>query len=133
MLTEWQWSRERYPGQKEILKYLNFCTDKLDLRRDIRLNQRVNSAVWDAAAECWQVVTDTGSRLKSRFLITAVGCLSSANMPDIEGASSFEGAMYHTGEWPHQAVNFSGKSVVVFGTGSTEIQAIRLSRNRPTI
>ena len=123
LLTEWQWS-ERYPGQKEILKYLNFCTDKLDLRRDIRLNQRVNSAVWDAAAECWQVVTDTGSRLKSRFLITAVGCLSSANMPDIEGASSFEGTMYHTGEWPHQAVNFSGKSVVVIGTGSTGIQAI---------
>ena len=123
LLTQWQWS-ERYPGQAEILKYLNFCADKLDLRRDIRLNQRVNSAVWDAAAECWQVETAAGLQLTSRFLITAVGCLSSANMPDIEGASSFDGAIYHTGEWPHQAVDFSGKSVVVIGTGSTGIQAI---------
>jgi cation diffusion facilitator CzcD-associated flavoprotein CzcO len=123
LLTEWQWS-ERYPGQAEILKYLNFCADKLDLRRDIKVNQRVNSAVWDAAAECWQVETSAGLRLTSRFLITAVGCLSSANMPDIDGASSFDGAIYHTGEWPHQAVDFSGKSVVVIGTGSTGIQAI---------
>ena len=123
LLMEWQWS-ERYPGQAEILKYLNFCADKLDLRRDIRFNQRVNSAVWDAAAECWQVETDAGLRLTSRFLITAVGCLSSANMPDIDGVSSFDGAIYHTGEWPHQAVDFSGKSVVVIGTGSTGIQAI---------
>ncbi len=123
LLTQWQWS-ERYPGQAEILKYLNFCADKLDLRRDIRVNQRVNSAVWDAAAECWQVETDAGLRLTSRFLITAVGCLSSANMPDIDGVSSFDGAIYHTGEWPHQAVDFSGKSVVVIGTGSTGIQAI---------
>jgi cation diffusion facilitator CzcD-associated flavoprotein CzcO len=123
LLMEWQWS-ERYPGQAEILKYLNFCADKLDLRRDIRVNQRVNSAVWDAAAECWQVETDAGLRLTSRFLITAVGCLSSANMPDIDGVSSFDGAIYHTGEWPHQAVDFSGKSVVVIGTGSTGIQAI---------
>ena len=120
---EWQWS-ERYPGQAEILKYLNFCADKLDLRRDIRVNQRVNSALWDAAAECWQVETDAGLRLTSRFLITAVGCLSSANMPDIDGVSAFDGAIYHTGEWPHQAVDFSGKSVVVIGTGSTGIQAI---------
>ncbi|MEK9759876.1 MAG: NAD(P)/FAD-dependent oxidoreductase [Candidatus Puniceispirillum sp.] len=123
LLMEWQWS-ERYPGQAEILKYLNFCADKLDLRRDIKVNQRVNSAVWDAAAECWQVETAAGLRLTSRFLITAVGCLSSANMPDIDGASSFDGAIYHTGEWPHQAVDFSGKSVVVIGTGSTGIQAI---------
>ena len=123
LLAEWQWS-ERYPGQAEILKYLNFCADKLDLRQDIRVNQRVNSAVWDAAAECWQVETAAGLRLTSRFLITAVGCLSSANIPDIDGVSSFDGAIYHTGEWPHQAVDFSDKSVVVIGTGSTGIQAI---------
>jgi len=123
LLTEWQWS-ERYPGQAEILKYLNFCADKLDLRRDIRVNQRVNLAVWDAATECWKVETDTGLRLKSKFLITAVGCLSSANMPDIDGVSSFDGAIYHTGKWPHHEVDFSGKTVVVIGTGSTGIQAI---------
>ena len=29
LLRQWQWS-ERYPGQAEILKYLNFCADKLD-------------------------------------------------------------------------------------------------------
>ena len=123
LLKEWQWS-ERYPGQAEILKYLNFCADTLDLRRDIRFSQRVNRAVWDAAGYCWLVETNAGLQLKARFLITAVGCLSSANMPDIDGLSAFDGAIYHTGEWPHEAVDFTGKSVVVIGTGSTGIQAI---------
>ena len=54
LLEEWQWS-ERYPQQDEILRYLNYCADKLDLKRDIRFNQRVQQAIWDDAASCWQI------------------------------------------------------------------------------
>ena len=123
LLNEWQWS-ERYPGQAEILRYLNFCADKLDLRQDIYLNQRVDQAVWDEASARWQVRCGTGLMVEARYLITAVGCLSSANRPTINGMSVFGGEVYHTGEWPHDGVDFSGKAVVVVGTGSTGIQAI---------
>ncbi|XDZ65918.1 flavin-containing monooxygenase [Alphaproteobacteria bacterium LSUCC0684] len=123
LLDEWRWS-ERYPGQAEILSYLNFCADKLDLRRDIYLNQRVDQAVWDEASGRWQVRCTSGLEVEARYLITAVGCLSSANLPSINGITRFKGEIYHTGEWPHDGVDFEGKTVVVVGTGSTGIQAI---------
>ena len=43
ILGEWNWS-ERYAAQPEILRYLEFVTDKMDLRRDIQFNARVVSA-----------------------------------------------------------------------------------------
>ena len=117
----WQWS-ERYPGQPEVLRYLNFVADRLDLKRDIRFNTRVESACWDEAAKLWQVSTASGERHRARFLITAVGCLSSANIPDIPGLESFEGRWVHTGQWPHEGVDFRGLRVGQVGTGSTGIQ-----------
>ncbi|SFS96262.1 flavin-containing monooxygenase [Saccharopolyspora flava] len=117
---EWRWS-ERYPRQPEILAYLNHVADRFDLRRDIRLSTRVTSAVFD---DGWTVTTESGERLRARFLITAVGCLSSANVPDLPGLDRFAGDWYHTGRWPHEDVDFTGKRVGVIGTGSTGIQAI---------
>ena len=54
----------------------------------------------------------------------ATGCLSSANMPEFAGIDSFQGETYHTGHWPHEGVDFSGKRVGVIGTGSSAIQSI---------
>jgi len=122
LVREWEWS-ERYPGPPEILRYLNHVADRFDLKRDIRFNTRVVSAHYDKTANLWRVVTDTGGALTAQFLITAVGCLSSANVPDIPGLETFEGQWYHTGRWPHQGVDFSGKRVGQIGTGSTGIQA----------
>ena len=123
LLESWRWS-ERYPGQAEILRYLNFCADKLELRRDIHFKQRVYEAVWDDQATCWHVTTTSGLEVRAKYLITAVGCLSAANRPAIKGAEDFQGDIYHTAEWPHLDVDLSDKSVVVIGTGSTGIQAI---------
>ncbi len=122
LMREWEWS-ERYPGPPEILRYLNHVADRFDLKRDIRFNTRVNAAHYDAAANRWRVTTDTGEQLSAQFLITAVGCLSSANVPDIPGLDSFAGRWYHTGQWPHEGVDFRGRRVGQIGTGSTGIQA----------
>ncbi|WP_424138776.1 flavin-containing monooxygenase [Roseomonas chloroacetimidivorans] len=119
---EWGWS-ERYPEHGEIRRYLNFVANKFDLRRDIRFDTRVARAAFDDAANLWHVETEDGQRLSARFLITAVGCLSSANIPKIPGLESFQGEWYHTGRWPHEPVDFTGKRVGLIGTGSTGIQA----------
>jgi cation diffusion facilitator CzcD-associated flavoprotein CzcO len=119
---EWEWS-ERYPGPPEILRYLNHVADRFDLKRDIRFNTRVTSAHYDETANLWRVSTDAGESLTAQFLITAVGCLSSANIPNIPGLDTFEGGWYHTGQWPHEGVDFRGKRVGLVGTGSTGIQA----------
>ena len=119
---EWEWS-ERYPGPPEILRYLNHVADHFDLKRDIRFNTKVTSAHYDETANLWRVSTDAGESLTAQFLITAVGCLSSANIPNIPGLDTFEGRWYHTGQWPHEGVDFRGKRVGLVGTGSTGIQA----------
>src|SRR5271170_3100934 len=54
LMREWEWS-ERYPGQAEILRYLNFVADRFDLKRNIRFNTRVVAAAYDEAANRWRV------------------------------------------------------------------------------
>jgi cation diffusion facilitator CzcD-associated flavoprotein CzcO len=122
LMREWEWS-ERYPGQAEILRYLNVVADKFDLKRDIQFNSRVTSAHYDEAANRWRVRTEHGETFITTFLVTAVGCLSTANVPRIPGLQDFNGDWYHTGQWPHGGVDFTGKRVGMIGTGSTGIQA----------
>jgi cation diffusion facilitator CzcD-associated flavoprotein CzcO len=122
LMREWEWS-ERYPGQVEILRYLNFVADRFDLKRDIRFNTRVVAASYDEQANRWQVRTEGDETYVVKFLITAVGCLSTANVPDFPGLDDFAGDWYHTGQWPHEGVDFTGKRVGMIGTGSTGIQA----------
>ena len=38
----------------------------------------------------------------------AVGCLSAPNRPAFKGLEDFRGPIYHTGEWPHEGVDFTG-------------------------
>ncbi len=123
LLQEWEWS-ERYPEQPEIMRYMNHVADRFDLKRDIRFNTRVVAAHWDAAANLWRVETEAGPSYAARYLITAVGCLSTANVPKIPGLDSFQGRWLHTGEWPHEGVDFSGLRVGQIGTGSTGIQSV---------
>jgi cation diffusion facilitator CzcD-associated flavoprotein CzcO len=123
ILQEWTWS-ERYVGQPEILDYLNFVADKMDLRRDIQFNTRVTSAIYDEEHNRWEVTTEDGTTTSARYLITAVGCLSTTNMPKFPGLENFAGDWYHTGAWPHEPVDFTGKRVAVIGTGCTGIQVV---------
>src|SRR3546814_13612200 len=78
---------------------------------------------WDAAAARWIVRTDTGRTLAATYVVTAVGCLSAANVPNVEGLDDFGGEWFHTGRWPHGGVDFTGRRVAPIGTGSTGIQA----------
>jgi cyclohexanone monooxygenase len=120
---EWQWS-ERFASQPEILRYANHVADRFDLRRDIRFGRRVTAASFDAGAARWTVRTDRGEVISARHCIMATGCLSTARLPDFEGLGSFRGRTYHTGQWPHAGVDFTGQRVGVIGTGSSAIQAI---------
>ena len=122
---EWEWT-EKYATQPEILKYLSHVADRFDLRPNIALNSSVVSAEYDAGTATWTVSTDTGDQVRSKYLVMATGALSAGRLPDIEGLDSFNGETYHTGSWPQDRVNFTGKRVGVLGTGSSGIQAIPL-------
>jgi cation diffusion facilitator CzcD-associated flavoprotein CzcO len=120
---DWSWS-EKYATQPEILRYLNHVTDRFNLRPDITFGTRVTDAILDEDTLQWEIHTDTGEVVSARFMVLAVGPLSNANIPAIEGMESFAGEIYHTAHWPHQGVDFTGQRVGVIGTGSSGIQAI---------
>ena len=99
---EWTWT-EKYATQAEILRYMNWVADKLDLRSGITFNTRVISAVLDEDTLRWTVTTDGGEVVTARFCIMATGPLSAALTPDFPGLSTFAGEVYHTAHWPHRA------------------------------
>lgn len=118
---EWQWS-ERFATQAEILSYINFVADKLDLRRHITFNTKVESAVFDESKSVWCIKTNSGEAILARYCIMATGNLSLPRVPEFPGLENFKGEWYHTGLWPHEGVDFSGKRVGLIGTGSSGIQ-----------
>nr|WP_228768703.1 NAD(P)/FAD-dependent oxidoreductase [Mycolicibacterium malmesburyense] len=120
---EWDWS-EKYATQAEILRYMNWVADKLDLRDGITFNTRVTSAVLDEDNLRWTVSTDAGEIVTARFCVMATGPLSAALTPDFPGLDGYAGELYHTAHWPHEPVDFTGKRVAVIGTGSSGIQSI---------
>jgi cyclohexanone monooxygenase len=120
---EWDWS-ERYAPQPEILKYANHVADRFDLRRNIQFNTRVERCTFDEAGKCWSVATSDGKSVTAPFVVLATGCLSNARMPDIKGIDRFAGKVYHTGNWPHEEVDFIGRRVGIIGTGSSAIQSV---------
>ncbi|MBM7656438.1 flavin-containing monooxygenase [Neobacillus cucumis] len=123
LYKEWSWT-SRYPEQPEILKYLNFVADKFDLRRDIQFNTRIQSARYDESSNRWNIRTEDGESISATYFITGVGCISTANIPNMKGLNNFKGDWYHTGHWPHEKVDFTGKRVGIIGTGSSGVQAI---------
>jgi cation diffusion facilitator CzcD-associated flavoprotein CzcO/acetyl esterase/lipase len=121
---DWEWS-ERFASQPEILAYLEWVADRLDLRKAFRFNTRVASVTWEAASSRWIVRTDDGQTCTARYVISCVGILSLPKTPEFSGTEIFAGELYRTSSWPHERVDFSGKRVAVIGTGSTGIQVIQ--------
>ena len=117
----WKW-KERYPKQKIILKYLNYVSKKLNLKKDILLSHKVVRGMYLEKKNLWKVKTNKNKIFFCKYLISAVGSLSSANIPNIKGIKNFNGEWYHSGRWPKKFINFKNKIVAQIGTGSSGIQ-----------
>ncbi|WP_433240865.1 flavin-containing monooxygenase [Streptosporangium sp. CA-135522] len=115
------WTR-RYPGQPEILGYLEMCADKYGLRPRIRLNTEVTAAVFDESLGRWRVRTAAGEE-SFDVVVSAVGQLNRPRLPSIPGMSSFAGAAFHSARWDHSH-DLTGRRVAVIGTGSSAAQLI---------
>jgi cation diffusion facilitator CzcD-associated flavoprotein CzcO len=123
LLDEWHW-KERFSGQPENLRYLNYVADKFDLRKYMQFNCKVLSARFDETQDLWQLKISDGRELTCRFVVLAVGLLSIPTLPRLPGMDRFKGRAFHTHFWPHEPVDLAGKKVAVIGTGATSIQVI---------
>ncbi|WP_061022900.1 NAD(P)/FAD-dependent oxidoreductase [Bradyrhizobium sp. CCH5-F6] len=119
----WSWS-EKFPGQPEIERWLNYIADRLDLRKDIQFGTVVKSAHFNEATRRWLVTTDRGDVIDTQFLITCCGMLSAPHV-SFPGQETFKGQLFHTARWPREPVEFGGKRVGVIGNGATGIQVIQ--------
>lgn len=117
----WTW-KEKYPKQNTIFKYLKFVEKKLNLRKDILFNNKIISVKYLEKKNLWKIKTSKNKILSSKYLICAVGSLSSTNIPKIKGLNTFKGKYYHTGRWPKKKVNLKDQVVAQIGTGSSGIQ-----------
>lgn len=123
LLDEWHW-KERFSGQPENLRYLNYVADKFDLRKHMQFSCKVEAMHFDEARDLWQVKVGDGRELTCRFVVLAIGLLSAPTMPRLDGIDSFNGLSFHTYYWPHEPVDLQAKRVAVIGTGATGIQLI---------
>jgi len=120
---EWTW-KERNASQPELLNYLNFVTDRLDLRRHMRFNSPLTDAVWDPALSCYRIKYGDGHEATARFLVLATGNLSEPRRPPFEGLDDYEGEWVQSSRWPDREIRFKGRRIAVVGAGSSAVQAI---------
>ncbi|GIQ79340.1 NAD(P)/FAD-dependent oxidoreductase [Bradyrhizobium sp. RD5-C2] len=119
----WSWS-ERFPGQPEIERWLNYVADRLDLRKDIQFGTTVKSAHFNEGTQRWLVTTDKGEVIDTQFLVTCCGMLSAPHV-SFPGQETFKGELFHTARWPKGPIELAGKRVGVVGNGATGIQVIQ--------
>ena len=120
---EWHWP-EVFSAQPDILSYANHIAERFDLRRDIKFNTRVSAVEYQDDQNTWKLQTESGESFEAKYCVMATGCLSVPNKPHFEGMEKFKGRTLHTGLWPKEPVDLSGKRVGIIGTGSSGVQAI---------
>jgi len=120
-----------YARGDEIRTYLEHVVDAEGLRDRIRLRTTMQGARWDARCEEWRLDTattggsDTGpaAQVTAAALVLACGRLTEPAIPQLPGLETFEGPMFHSARWDHDAP-LSGRRVGVVGTGASAIQIV---------
>ena len=115
------WSRSFSP-QSEIQDYLRATATKYNVLDKHLFDTTVTEARWDSVDELWRVSTTRGE-FTADVLVSAVGSLAEPAVPDIPGIGSFEGELFHSARWNHDA-DLAGKRVAVIGTGASAIQVV---------
>lgn len=109
------------PSHKEIKQYVDDVGDAYNLRSKMIFCTEVYKCIWRDDASRWVLYirdVNTGREFthECQVLFSATGGLSEPRPCEIPGASSFEGALFHSARWDHD-VDLTGKNVVVIGNG----------------
>ncbi len=111
-----------YGTRAELVEYLEGVARDFGVTPYIRFQHEVLSAHWDDWIQRWRIETSKGF-FQARVLVSAMGYLSDANVPNLPGLESFEGTTFHSSRWNHD-YDLGGKKVAVIGTGASAIQFV---------
>lgn len=118
---DWSW-KQRFSGWEELRQYFKHVDNKWNLKKDIQFKSRVTAAQFDEKENKWTLRVNNDSSVKARFVVLATGFGAVPYTPKLEGLESFAGPKPHTGFWPQEGLDFTGKRVGVFGTGASGVQ-----------
>ncbi|HEX4162735.1 MAG TPA: NAD(P)/FAD-dependent oxidoreductase [Acidimicrobiales bacterium] len=118
------WS-EYYCRQPELRAYFETIVEKYGLGSHCRFGTAVTEATWDEEQAQWHLAL-TGRDgdedvLDARFVISAVGSLNLARLPEIEGMDAFAGPSFHSSRWPEH-LDLSGAKFALVGAGASGFQ-----------
>ncbi|MGQ4616338.1 NAD(P)-binding domain-containing protein [Nocardia sp. R7R-8] len=116
-----EWSRS-FSRQDEIQQYIQDVSKRYGVRDKHIFDCDVTSARWNDETALWEIESTTGS-FTANTVISAVGALCEPALPDIKGIGEFEGEVFHSARWNHDA-DLTGKRVAVIGTGASAIQIV---------
>lgn len=125
-VQDFTWT-ERFPGQPELERYFKHVDSKLNLSKDIRFETRVTSAEFNGSTNQWNIKVNNSEEvsIKASFLLLCVGSFDHRYTPPFKGIDKFKGISLHTGVWPKNGIDVSGKRVAVIGTGASGVQTIQ--------
>jgi cation diffusion facilitator CzcD-associated flavoprotein CzcO len=120
--------REGVADGAHIREYLEDTARKYGIDRRIRFNSHVQTANWDSSTDTWTVTTEQDGAprtYRARFVFFGSGYYNydECYRPDFPGAEHFGGVIVHPQHWPAD-LDYSGKKVVVIGSGATAISLI---------
>ncbi len=113
-----------------ILDYIHETAREHDIERHIRYQHRLVSADWSSQDACWALnirrknQADT-TRLTCSFILMCAGYYNYAqpHTPEFRDRACFGGEIIHPQHWP-QELDYSGKRVVVIGSGATAVTVV---------
>lgn len=115
------WSRS-FSRQGEIQAYIQGVAKKYNVLDKHIFNCDVTGARWNNETARWEITSSQGN-FTADTVVSAVGALCEPNLPDIKGINSFEGEIFHSARWNHDA-DLTGKRVAIIGTGASAIQIV---------
>lgn len=124
---DWEFT-ERFPGQKELIKYFEHVEKKLKVAQNYTFNTYVASCHFDENAGLWRVTTtgEGAGVYTCKYLVVCTGFAAKKYIPNFKGLDKYKGIMHHTCEWPDEdAIDFKDKRVAVVGTGASGVQVIQ--------
>jgi cation diffusion facilitator CzcD-associated flavoprotein CzcO len=118
----------------EILDYLHEVIEEDGLAKRIYMHHRVIRADFSTEAAQWTVTLERDGKqwdVTCDWLFGATGYYdySEAHAPHFDGQEDFEGRIVHPQFWPED-LDYSGKQVVVIGSGATAVTLIPAMADR---
>ncbi len=116
------WSKP-YGTQPEILEYMRGIAEKYGVLSHCRFGAGVHSARWNDESSTWTLTLESGEAIEADVVVSAIGMFNELYWPEIEGLHSFEGAMWHSGQWDW-GHDIAGERVAVIGSAASAVQLV---------